>query len=169
MPPDVPTREAPRPARAALAPIDSVAAARPAPLPDGFVRLRDVAPAVAEEMRYHTAFNVVGEPAGHDIAHEDRRQHAAVALDEREAARTEHLDRADGPLRRARPVDVAGADDRRPDAARGVRGHDEALGLDLGVGARVARRAHRSVLADAVGEGAAVDDDRRHVEQPPDA
>ena len=58
--PDVPTREAPRPARAALAPIDSVAAARPAPLPDGFVRLRDVAPAVAEEMRYHTAFNFVG-------------------------------------------------------------------------------------------------------------
>ncbi|MDT0631830.1 M15 family metallopeptidase [Rubrivirga sp. S365] len=36
-------------------------AARP-PLPDGFVRLRDVAPSVAQEIRYTTAFNFVGEP-----------------------------------------------------------------------------------------------------------
>ena len=32
------------------------------PLPDGFVRLRDVAPSVAQEMRYTTAYNFVGTP-----------------------------------------------------------------------------------------------------------
>lgn len=32
-----------------------------APLPDGFVHLRDAAPEVAQEMRYATAFNFVGE------------------------------------------------------------------------------------------------------------
>ena len=32
------------------------------PLPDGFVRLRDVAPEIAQEMRYTTAYNFVGEP-----------------------------------------------------------------------------------------------------------
>ncbi len=32
------------------------------PLPDGFVRLRDVAPGIAQEMRYATAYNFVGEP-----------------------------------------------------------------------------------------------------------
>ena len=31
-------------------------------LPDGFVRLRDVAPSVAQEVRYATAYNFVGEP-----------------------------------------------------------------------------------------------------------
>jgi len=32
------------------------------PLPEGFVRLRDVAPGIAQEMRYATAYNFVGEP-----------------------------------------------------------------------------------------------------------
>ena len=31
-------------------------------LPDGFVRLREVAPSIAQEMRYTTAFNFVGTP-----------------------------------------------------------------------------------------------------------
>lgn len=31
-------------------------------LPDGFVRLREIAPSIAQEMRYTTAFNFVGEP-----------------------------------------------------------------------------------------------------------
>ena len=33
-----------------------------APLPDGFVRLREVAPEVAQEVRYATAYNFVGRP-----------------------------------------------------------------------------------------------------------
>jgi len=31
-------------------------------LPEGFVRLRDVAPGIAQEMRYATAYNFIGEP-----------------------------------------------------------------------------------------------------------
>ena len=39
--------------------------AQPAPadtLPDGFVHLRDVAPTIVQEMRYHGPYNFVGEP-----------------------------------------------------------------------------------------------------------
>ena len=43
------------------APAPDTVDARP-PLPDGFVRLRDVAPSVAQEIRYATAYNFVGEP-----------------------------------------------------------------------------------------------------------
>lgn len=41
---------------------DSTADSLRADLPDGFVRLRDVAPAVAQEIRYVTPYNFVGEP-----------------------------------------------------------------------------------------------------------
>ena len=44
---------------------DTVAPPPPAPLPplpDGFVRLREVAPGIAQEMRYATAYNFIGEP-----------------------------------------------------------------------------------------------------------
>lgn len=34
----------------------------PEPLPDGFVHLRDVAPTIVQEMRYHGPYNFVGEP-----------------------------------------------------------------------------------------------------------
>ena len=40
------------------------------PLPDGFVRLREVAPAVAQEIRYATAYNFVGEPIDGYLASE---------------------------------------------------------------------------------------------------
>ena len=46
----------------ARADTDSVAVPRLAVLPDGFAHLRDVAPGIAVEMRYLTAFNFVGEP-----------------------------------------------------------------------------------------------------------
>ena len=41
------------------APVDTVEAPE---LPEGFVRLREVAPSVAQEIRYATSFNFVGEP-----------------------------------------------------------------------------------------------------------
>ena len=53
-----------RPPRVPLAPLDPLAAARPEPppaLPAGFVRLAEVAPQVAQEMRYAGAYNFVGE------------------------------------------------------------------------------------------------------------
>ena len=56
-PPGPPSPGAPSPD----APAPDTADARP-PLPDGFVRLRDVAPSVAQEIRYATAYNFVGEP-----------------------------------------------------------------------------------------------------------
>ena len=50
------------PRRVVRADTDSVAVPRLAVLPDGFAHLRDVAPEIAVEMRYLTAFNFVGAP-----------------------------------------------------------------------------------------------------------
>ena len=51
------------------------------PLPEGFVRLREVAPSVAQEIRYATAYNFVGEPIdGYDAAECVLTEPAARAL-----------------------------------------------------------------------------------------
>ncbi len=44
------------------APPDSLPPEPPSALPDGLVHLRDFAPGIVQEMRYHTAYNFVGEP-----------------------------------------------------------------------------------------------------------
>ena len=49
-------------APAACAQPEVPAPAAPTALPDGFVHLRDVAPNVVQEMRYHGPYNFVGEP-----------------------------------------------------------------------------------------------------------
>ncbi|GAB5537865.1 MAG: M15 family metallopeptidase [Rubricoccaceae bacterium] len=58
--PDNPTI-APPPGLSPPAPIGAPSPERPA-LPDGFVRLSEFAPEIAQEIRYTTAFNFVGEP-----------------------------------------------------------------------------------------------------------
>lgn len=58
--PDNPTI-APPPGLTPPAPIEAPRPERPA-LPDGFVRLSEFAPEIAQEIRYTTAFNFVGEP-----------------------------------------------------------------------------------------------------------
>ncbi len=51
------------------------------PLPEGFVRLREVAPSVGQEIRYATAYNFIGEPIdGYDAAECVLTEPAAQAL-----------------------------------------------------------------------------------------
>ncbi len=73
--------EAAAPPAPAATPAPAVAPARTDTLPDGFVRLRDVAPSVLQEMRYTTAYNFVGAPIdGYDAAACILTERAARAL-----------------------------------------------------------------------------------------
>lgn len=68
------------PATAAPAPSPPEAAPHP-PLPDGFVRLSEVAPRIAQEIRYATAYNFIGEPIdGYDAPECVLTEAAAAAL-----------------------------------------------------------------------------------------
>ena len=58
---------APAPVVRTALPLDTTAAEPP---PDGFVRLRDVAPSIAQEIRYTTAYNFVGTPIDSYLAPE---------------------------------------------------------------------------------------------------
>ena len=59
--PDNPTISPPPGLPPMPAPVEAPVPSR-APLPDGFVRLSETAPEIAQEIRYTTAFNFVGEP-----------------------------------------------------------------------------------------------------------